>query len=124
MGQACPLPSRIPVPKGKTLDRMIALGIVVNLEDSDSGYVTYTLPSGWEMVDDSWRADLPNYFMVDASDMKFVQVNGSWKGTYDNCLTISIVTEPHKLIRRTAKPIPSETDGIAIIDKFANALTH
>lgn len=105
---------------------MIDLGITVDLEVKTSGnppkYVEYTLPPGWKMVDDSWRADLPDYFIVDENDMKRVSVRGSWKEMYDNHLTISIVQKPEKLVRKNTPLIPSETDTTAVVCKFAEAL--
>jgi len=118
MGQVLPLPEKIPNPKGKTREAMENCGIAINTGDD---YVGYTLPAGWEMVDVSWRMDLPNYYMVDDQGMARFSISGSWKGTYDNYLEIKTVQEPHKLERREKEPEPSQTSETAMREKFKKA---
>lgn len=99
MGPACPLPERIPLPNDELLNMMIADGIVINQDDittpsGDAKFVTYSLPSGWSIVDKSWRVDLPNYYIIDSCRMTRYYIHGAWKGSYDNELYISKITNP------------------------------
>ena len=121
MGQPLPLPERIPVPSQKTLTAMTACGIQLD-QESQSVYREYTLPTGWKMVDNSWRQDLPEYYIVDELGLTRFCISGSWKGSYDNELRISTVHEPKLLKRREEELIPSETSNAAMIGKFAEAL--
>jgi len=119
MGQTLPLPERIPKPNTKTLTEMKVCGIIV--EDADEEYVTYTLPKGWKMVDSSWREDLPDFYIIDSSDMKRFCISGSWKGTYDNKLNIrSVKQEKYESPKST--PIPSETSGPVLYNKLETAI--
>lgn len=88
MGQPLPLPERIPVPIGKTRQKMLDAGIILNDDDKVDGYITYELPEGWKLVNDSHRSDLPNFNMVDPQGQTRFTVAGAWKGTYDNELNI------------------------------------
>ncbi len=58
MSQPLPLPKRIPNPSEKQRESMEKCGIKIT---SDGQFVEYTLPNGWEMVDNSWRRDLPQF---------------------------------------------------------------
>lgn len=93
MGQALPLPKRIPKPTAFQLKQLNSCGIIV--EDSTSAYVTYTLPEEWKMVDNSSRIDLPNYCIVDNLGMVRFTVTGAWKGSYDNDLILNYIKDPY-----------------------------
>ena len=69
------------------------MGIAIISEPGNDGCVFYTLPSGWQMVDASWRADLPYFYILDNDKMKRVNISGSWKGVYDNKLRMEIKTD-------------------------------
>ena len=118
MGQPMPLPQRIPNPYGQVKDKMIEYGF--ELDDDGSDYITYTMPDGWRLVDDSWRADLPCRHFVDAKNIKRITVQGSWKGTYDNELRIYIADNT-LYTPRNEEVIPSETDANAMIKKLEDS---
>jgi hypothetical protein len=126
MGQICPLPQRIPCPSVEVATIMKQQGIQLHDLLDEAGqrkaYVQYTLPSGWKMVDDSWRQDLPCFHIVDADGMIRYTVSGSWKGTYDNELHLSMKKDPIKYEPRNAPVEASQTSTAAIAGKFAEAL--
>jgi hypothetical protein len=127
MGQLLPLPERIPRPTPNQINELKNLGIEVNIEEKDEKgnpcmYVQYTLPVGWKMVDKSWREDLPDYYIVDIESKARVSISGSWKGSYDNKLRLSILKNPIILKPDEGKLIPSETSNYAMLGKFAEAL--
>lgn len=106
-----PLPERIPKPNGVIAEQMEKCGIKFDKDDK-SLYVTYILPQGWRTVDDSWREDLPNFFIVDDQGMVRFGVTGAWKGTYDNELHLTYVKNPYKFeAKNKQKLIPSETNA-------------
>lgn len=113
MGQPMPLPERIPRPSDEVATAFTECGIVCDLNTSDK-YVTYTLPEGWSIVDDSYREDLPIFHIIDAANMIRFSVSGAWKGTYDNILHINKVKEPYEFKRREEKLIPSKTNDVAL----------
>lgn len=117
MGQSLPLPERIPKPDEKTFAKMKDKNITVDMESNDL-YVSYTLPLGWKMVDNSWRQDLPEYHIVDDNNLVHFSIFGAWKETYDNKLSIRAVENPHKLVPQEEKVIPGETNDVAIISKI------
>lgn len=122
MGQPLPLPERIPRPDSKKqMAELEEAGVI--LEDSTERYVGYTMPKGWKMVDDSWREDLPQFYIVDDKNMARFSIHGSWKGTYDNALTLTTVDTPRLFERRNRDQslIPSETSDGALVGKFAEA---
>lgn len=127
MGQVLPLPSRIPRPNAKQLEKLHALGIKPDLEETEENkketrlckYVRYTLPEGWKMVDNSWREDLPDFYIVDSTLKGRVHISGAWKGSYDNELRLYVLDEPKILELRNEPLIPSETSDSALVVKFA-----
>jgi hypothetical protein len=123
MGQMMPLPSRIPEPTTKQLAKLTEMGVTIG--EKNEGYVRYTMPSGWKMVDQSWREDLPNFAMVDTDGNIRVTINGSWKGTYDNELHMRIASAPFdKYEPKDEEPImASETSESVMIAKFGEAMT-
>ena len=130
MGQPLPLPERIPNPMTHQLVSLNQMGIniIKDLKNDTKTlmpYVKYTLPEGWRMVCESWRQDLPVYYIVDDSDMRRVKVSGCWKGTYDNSLRLCILEgvditkyEPSEDKRMES----SKTDAIALIPEFLEAV--
>lgn len=123
MGQLLPLPERIPAPTGSQKFQLSEMGILI-LDDQNPStnpppeYVRYSLPTGWKMVDKSWRQDLPNFVIVDTDDMIRVTIQGSWKGSYDNTLDMCVNNTPYeKLVRPTEEVIPSETDLAAFTER-------
>ena len=118
MGQPLPLPERIPHPSDAVYTRMKEVGISADV-DSSERYISYTLPTGWKMVDASRRQDLPIYYIVDASDMIFFEINGAWKGTYDNELYICAKKEICKFERRQNLMERSKTDFPGLATQIA-----
>lgn len=121
MGQSLPLPERIPLPKGALRDELELAGIT--FIEGAGKYVNYTLPDGWSLQDQSHRADIPEWFMVDNEGMCRAFIHGTWKDTYDNELHIS-ECERTKYIPREGPSIPSETDGPAIAVGVAVAMAQ
>lgn len=122
MGAACPLPERIPIPSNECAQKMTSDGIVLNNAENSERYITYVLPTGWDIVDCSWREDLPIWHIVDQNDMKRYSVTGSWKGTHDNVLKIRICPGDEKIKRTTEPAEPSETSPAALAARVAEAL--
>ncbi len=121
MGQPLPLPERIPMPNDNLLEEMNSLGFTVN--NNGKPYVTYTMPTTWHLHNHSWRQDLPEYYFVDENNMARFCISGSWKETYDNELSITMVKEPFEYKPRTEKVIPNnETSTSAIIGKFVEVM--
>ncbi len=92
MGQSLPLPERIPIPNDTQLEQLNKMGCTV-IEDDDcrpSNYVKYILPSGWKMVDGSYRTEAPIFFIIDDKQMKRASIRGKWTGTFDNHLSLYI----------------------------------
>lgn len=99
---------------------MTKCGIQVH-DNPGHEYLTYTLPTGWKMVDDSQRRDLPNFHIVDNEEMVRFSIHGGWKGTYDNELHLICVAEPYKFEQRHEEVIPSETNTVDVVGKLAEA---
>lgn len=119
MGQPLPLPERIPKPNPDTIRGRELLGALkqagITIDASPGEYVRYTLPHGWRMVDDSWRQDLPNFYIVDNTNMLRFSVTGAWKGSYDNELNLKEVNPPRQFEPQNNKTmIPSETGSNAM----------
>jgi hypothetical protein len=66
MGQALPLPERIPRPNEEQSIQLRKKGIVCLLADPCQ-YVTYTLPQGWQMLDRGQSVEKPHFVVVDTN---------------------------------------------------------
>ena len=120
MGQPLPLPERIPRPNETMLKSMQQSNIQVNMSD-ESSYVTYTLPSGWNIVNASWRQDLPNWHIIDEHNIIQYSISGAWKETYDNDIKLYNGSKT-KYVEKTTPQIPSETSTVAILGNICDAL--
>ena len=120
LSSSLPLPERIPNPEPEVKTRMEECGITI--ESSEAVYVSYDLPSGWKLVDQSDRADLPQFYIVDTEDKGRFKISGSWKGTYDNELKIYIVASPEVITPMTTVSTPSETNGKTIAQLATSAI--
>ena len=120
-GKPLPLPRRIPRPSNAVSEKLQSCNIIVN-DNPKSEYLTYTLPDGWKMVDDSWREDLPEFRIIDHQEMIHFTISGAWKGTYDNKIEIYTVETPTKYMKRYEKIIPSETKGEVLVGKILDAV--
>ncbi len=140
MGQQLPLPERIPMPNDEQLQQLNEIGCTIILDavitdntnnttntkpSRPSEYVKYNLPSGWKMVDSSWRRDLPDFYIIDDKQMKRVSISGSWKGAYDNKLRLRVYSGEE--IKFYEPPIDntvecSETSNANIIGKFGEVI--
>ncbi len=128
MGQieAMPLPARIPVPTSQQKLRLEEMGIEIVDSVENNRYVSYLMPKGWRMIDNSEREDTPLFFMVDNENMIRVTVWGNWKGDYNSKLWISIpntdslkkYTQP-----KTAEMTANENSLSTRIGKLGAALT-
>lgn len=122
MGQALPLPERIPLPKGEVRTALTDAGIVLLDAKENMLFVSYTLPAGWKMVDNSTRQDLPLWYMIDdAKRIRFV-IQGVWKETYDNKLSIYIGSSEPFVPRVADLIIPSETSLGAMSGRLGEML--
>lgn len=120
MGQVLPLPERAPLPDNdQERQHLEGLGFVFGEEEG--GYVSLKLPEGFSWKDNSYRADIPEWYVIDESGKAILSVSGSWKGTYDNQLRMAVHVDPIDVTWRSSSPIPSETDGPAIAAKLADA---
>ena len=93
--------------------------------DEDDGYVTLTLPEGMEWRSVGFREDLPDWHVVSKDGEKsFVNVFGSWKGTYDNHLDMRMTPEgvPGDFASTRGTEEHSQTSGPAMAVKLADAL--
>lgn len=132
MGQVLPLPRRIPNPNAEQKLQLKEMGIETEQEcdDTASGdppkkdYVTYTLPAGWKMVNNSWREDLPDFFIIDENKMKRVSIRGSWKETYDNDIRLCILKgkDIELFVPRNKPALPSETTAVALMGKALDTI--
>jgi hypothetical protein len=89
-------------------------------------YVRYTLPQGWRMVDNSFRQDLPEFYIIDADNMKRVSISGAWKGAYDNDLSLHVLKgDSIKAYKAPAEEMieASETSNGNLMVMFGNAMT-
>lgn len=91
MGQAMPLPERIPRPCEKELEILKALGF--NIGEGED-YVPLVLPQGYRWVDNSPREDLPDWYIVNDENLAVVEVYGNWKGTFWDRLQLHVHEEP------------------------------
>ena len=73
-------------------------------------------------VDNSYRQDLPEFHIIDNTNMVRFTITGSWKGSYDNKLTIHKVSNSYEFKPHESELIPSETNDFAIAGKFGEAL--
>ena len=121
MGQPLPLPDRIPRPDTQLTEKMKEIGFTIS-DDENERYVRYTMPSGWRLENHSWREDLPEYYFVDEKNIAMISVNGCWKGSYDNKLSIQMIKQPFVYKPRESEMIPSETSPEKLFGKFAEAL--
>lgn len=123
MGVSLPLPERGPACESDSdLEHALTqAGVKFGPRSDEDGMCEYTLPSGWKMMDKSFRQDMPEWFMVDENGFTRARIMGTWKGTYDNRLRI--VECPMEAFESPTSPaIPSETDGPAVAARIANAL--
>lgn len=144
MGAKCVLPEKIPIPydgwrdqfsganvddegnirPSKLLSELnecgITLGKPVNIKGCWQRYVTYTLPPGWRMVDDSEREEYPEFYILDDQWMRRFSIDGKWS-MHDCHLKIRKVQEPTKFVRRQEPPKASETSVEAMICKTSMA---
>ena len=102
----CPLPEKIPRPTPSQLVALTDMGIFV--KSTTEPYTGYILPENWAMVDQSCRADIPIYVIVDAKNQERVAIAGSWKGSYDNELQMKIQKEPYTVYHFRTIPTPKE----------------
>jgi hypothetical protein len=126
MGQALPLPKRIPRPTRQQERALGAMGIQCDMEEKNEDgqhqlYVRYTLPTGWRMVDQSHRSDLPNFVIIDAGDMIRCRVRGSWKGGYDNELYLKVEDGTDKFIPPQEAIEYSEPSQVTVLASLAEA---
>ena len=98
MGQPLPLPQRIPAPDDYTCKLMIEKGFTIGdaIDIEHKSFVTYTMPEGWKFINNSWRQDLPQWEFVCPDGLVHFSVNGAWKGSYDNDITLSALMIPRK----------------------------
>jgi hypothetical protein len=128
MGQVLPLPERIPRPNPNTDEGKKIIKAFnkfgIEFEDTQELYITYKLPNGWRTIDDSRREDLPQYYIVDDTNMVQFFIGGSWKGTYDNNLYMEQVDFPYTFEskNKTAPLIPSETSNTVVMGKMCEAI--
>ena len=77
------LPQLIPRPSTEEYIKLTGMGITVEL-DNDCSYCPYTLPNNWKMLDNTQRADLPKFSIVDQDSILRVVIRGVWRGWEDH----------------------------------------
>lgn len=122
-----PLPKLVPVPETDMLTALLGMDIIVNVWEcgealtvNGTSYVKYSLPSGWRMMDNSQRADLPLFHVVDEKGMTRATVHGSWKVAYDNDLSWSIAEQPAPFKPRDTPK--EESEPLKLIEKLLQGL--
>uniref|UniRef100_A0A6C0C6X5 Uncharacterized protein n=1 Tax=viral metagenome TaxID=1070528 RepID=A0A6C0C6X5_9ZZZZ len=119
MGQPLPLPERIPLPDDEDMLEFKKMGIEIVPEDPPQQYVKYKLPIGWKTVDSSYRQDLPCFYIIDHENMKRISIHGAWKGTYDNELSLHVLSEIESYVSPANKKIGvSQTSDTKIMGNF------
>lgn len=112
-----PLPQRIPLPDPALQQKMERLGFVINDNDGEQTYVTYTMPNGWHLYNYSDEEDWPIYYFVDINAMVRIVISGKWngnKGNGDDKLSIVLVETPFQYIPKKGYMKPSETSAAGI----------
>ena len=99
----CPLPEKIPRPDNYLLKYMKRCGINVHTTTPNE-YVSYDLPVGWNMVNNSRREDLPSFHIIDNKNMIQFTISGSWgQKRYDDHLTITRRQKEHIIFGENVK---------------------
>lgn len=112
-----PLPERIPKPTGETLVDMNHCSITMN-NNSDQEYVTYTLPSDWKAVDNSWRTDLPEFKPRNDEAAIITEESCEFKSQKDEVIpseTAVIIEEPYEFKPRNDE-VTKESDSATFIE--------
>ena len=120
MGQALPLPERVPRPLGTQSIILERLGFKTH---GDGPYVVLELPEGYSWSDRSSHADLPDWYVM-KDGIAYIRVNGTWKGTYDNDLYMRVYEEGTTDITPLpdTEPAPCETSGAKMTVRFIEAM--
>lgn len=120
MGQALPLPERIPIPDQTQRVSLEAMGFTFGNTPIE-GYLPIAFPSGYHWHNNSWREDLPEWYILNSENLAVVCVEGSWKGSYDNKLELYVYDTPTVVKFNRTPPIPSQTSKEALIEKAIDA---
>jgi len=121
MGQPLPLPERIPRPSVIVELELKKYNIIVE-DNEKEAYLPYKLPSGFRMVDDSWREDLPVFHIVNQNNLILFTIRGSWKGSYDNHITIHVASGSDIFVPKSEPLEKSETSGIVMMGNILQAV--
>lgn len=130
--QPLPLPLRVPIPTSQILNELKQVGVILNNDaisvssrstyKSNGQYVTYSLPTGWQMVNDSEREDIPWYYLLDQEKKKRFRIQGQWKG-YDSDYLMWFIEENPKVYTRTSNTMEqSQTSDHALTLKLMEHL--
>jgi len=109
MGQVFPLPERIPNPRKNKRKKMEAMGFV--FKESEAEYVEYEAPKEWRLIDQTLRRDQPDWVFVDEKNLVRITICGSWKGDYDNKLSMSIVKDPYLFVPKENDHKDTKNEG-------------
>lgn len=93
MGQAMPLPERVPAVSNKQRRALAECGVIVN-KRKENPYVGYTLPEGWRMVDVTTHRARPDWIIIDNENNIRFKICGFWQGGYDDRLNWSFYEKP------------------------------
>lgn len=116
MGQVLPLPEKIPKPTAEQQSKLQQYGITV--ENTTEPYCGISLPDTHTMHDNSFREDLPEWYILRKGTNKACAcIHGSWKVSYDNQIRLIVYDNEQEIERRGKPPIPSETSSAAILQK-------
>jgi len=103
-----PLPERIPRPTEKQQKKLLEYGVTFDLVDEDEKNYLYwkvVLPDSLELHDDSWRSDLPHWYILKKNtNIAYASIYGAWKGLYDNELEMRVYDKEETVELRNEKP--------------------
>lgn len=89
-----PLPDRIPSPLPEQRVELESMGVIIDYDsakdETHPGYLSYTVPDGWQVVDAGHKPELPDYRMIDENGVTRVIFRGVWNGALDNELYLII----------------------------------
>ncbi len=116
MGQSLPPPQRAPTPTLKQRAQLSTYGFTfVDSEDVNKCYIAMTCPKDYKWVNNSWRSDLPEWYVLNADGRAVLGVSVSWKESYDIKLYLDVYVEPKTVNLRSGSPAPCETSVTNIL---------
>lgn len=115
MGNSLPLPAKVPVPTPQQATQLLKYNITVDAPVAEQKYGKINLPPQFKMHDNSYRADIPIWYIIQTDTRAAVaSIRGTWKETYDNKLKLEVYDVPTLVTLRDETPEPCETSPQAL----------